>query len=238
MHKYPRLYVGTDFAQGLSIALEAGHNHYLRNVLRKQEGDFLRVFNGRDGEWVARVTKLGKKNGEAALEAQLRVQPDLSAGREVHLYFSPIKKQRMDMLIEKAVELGVSKLHPVIMRRTVSRKINEERIRAQIIEASEQCERMDIPTLEPARNLDEVLAGLEQPVFACIEREGDALPIAECELGAHAAFLIGPEGGFEEGEVTLMRSCEKVISVSLGESILRAETASIACLSWACFVRS
>lgn len=219
-------------AQGLSINLEAEQNHYLRNVLRKQEGEYLRVFNGRDGEWGARITRLGKKDGEAVLEAFLRKQPDVGAGREVHLYFSPIKKQRMDMLIEKAVELGVSALHPVIMHRTVLRKINEERVRAQIIEASEQCERLDIPVLEPARSLDEVLAGLNQPVFVCIERDGAALPLAQCELGAYAAFLVGPEGGFEEGEIAQLRTCENVVSVSLGDNILRAETAVFACLSW------
>ena len=232
LHKYPRLYVDTELAQGLSVTLEAGHNHYLRNVLRKQEGEYLRVFNGRGGEWLARISKLGKKVGEATLEECLREQGDASGGREVHLYFSPIKKQRMDILIEKSVELGVTHLHPVIMRRSVLRKVKEDRVRAQIIEAAEQCERMDIPSLSPARSLDEVLVGLEQPIFACMERDGDALPIAECELGAHAAFLIGPEGGFESSEITQLSSCEKVVCVSLGNSILRAETAGIACLSW------
>jgi len=234
-HKYPRLYLDADFVHGSNVELEAGQNHYLRNVLRKQEGDFLRVFNGRDGEWLARILKLGKKLGEAVLDICVRDQPEAGVRREVHLYFSPIKKQRMDMLVEKAVELGVSALHPVITHRTVSRKINEERIRAQIIEAAEQCERMDVAELYPALGFGEVLAGIEAPLYACIERSDDALPIAKCELSGRVAFLIGPEGGFDEAEIMQLRACEKVVPISLGDTILRAETAAIACLSWTLF---
>ncbi len=230
LYKTPRLYVDADFALGGAVRLEAGQNHYLRNVLRKREGDALRVFNGRDGEWLARVLTLGKKAGELELEGCLRSQPDPAAAPKVHLYFSPIKKQRMDVMIEKAVELGVSDLRPVIMHRSVMRNINEERMRAQIIEAAEQCERMDIPALEPARQMDEVIAGLSQPLFACIERDGAALPLAECEFGDNVAFLVGPEGGFEEREIAQLQACGNVIPVSLGGNILRAETAAIACL--------
>jgi 16S rRNA (uracil1498-N3)-methyltransferase len=231
IHKYPRLYVDAGLAEGLSVSLEAGHNHYLRNVLRKQEGDLLRVFNGRDGEWLARISGLGKKAGEAVLEERLRVQPD-GGKRAVHLYFSPIKKQRMDMLVEKAVELGVTYLHPVIMHRTETRKIKEDRIRAQIIEAAEQCERLDMPVLEAARSMDEMLAGLEVCVFACVERSAETKALGECELGGDVAFLIGPEGGFDPLEVEQLFAHEQIVPVSLGENILRAETAAIACLAW------
>ncbi len=240
LHKYPRLYVNVTFAQGVCVDLNAKQNHYIRNVLRKQRGDYLRVFNGRDGEWIARIVRLGKRNVGAVLEECVRIQT--SSGerfsgnkhkRSIHLYFSPIKKQRMDMLIEKAVELGVNTLHPVIMHRTVSRKINEDRISAQIIEAAEQCERMDIPTVEPIVSLGEVITSLSQPLFACIERSSKARHITDCKFGDRAAFLVGPEGGFNDAEIALINSCEKITTISLGSNILRAETASIACLFWA-----
>ena len=232
-HKLPRLYVGGALAQGLHIDLEAAQAHYLRNVLRRQEGDFVRVFNGSDGEWLARIFSLGKKKGEAVAEKCLRKQPGVDEGSEVHLYFTPIKKQRMDMLIEKAVELGVRELHPVITRRTEIRKVNEERVRVQVTEAAEQCERMDIPVLHSVRRLEEILSGLDVPLYACIERDPEAQALGERELGKKTAFLIGPEGGFEENEIAELLACENVTAVSLGESILRAETAALACLSWA-----
>jgi len=244
IHKLPRLYLDAPFALGSDVSLQDGQSHYLHNVLRRQEGEFLRVFNGRDGEWLARITKLGKKGGFVAPEERLRAQDEAGTGREIHLYFSPIKKQRMDMLIEKAVELGVNALHPVLMHRSVMRTINEERVMAQMIEAAEQCERMDIPALCPMETLDEVLYGLTnsgaysgvaQPLYACIERRNETTALGACVLSENAAFLIGPEGGFDDDEIAALLTHEKVKPVCLGETILRAETASLACLSYARF---
>ena len=199
--------------------------------MRKQGGAPLRLFNGVDGEWLACITNMGKKASEVTLDECVKEQPD--ERRSVHLYFSPIKKQRMDILIEKAVELGVSDLHPVLMNRTVLRKLNIERLNAQIIEASEQCERMDIPTLHPACTFDEVIAELERPVHVCLERSDKTKALSPCDMGGDVAFLVGPEGGFDDHEIKAILASEKTVPISLGENILRAETAVIACLSYA-----
>lgn len=234
----PRLYVDANLAQNSCVFLETAQSHYLCNVLRKQEGDYIRVFNGKQGEWLACLSQTGKKKVSFAVEKLLRHQPDAQSkdkNGEAHLYFSPIKKQRMNILVEKAVELGVSALHPVITRRSEVRKINEARIRAQIIEAVEQCERMDIPLLSSVCALDKALAGLEHIVYACIERCENAAPLGKCSRpnGSCTAFLIGPEGGFEKFEVEQLLACKKVVPVDLGNTILRSETAALACLSWA-----
>lgn len=235
LHKLPRLYIDAPFGVGEAIALESRQFHYLRNVLRKKDGDVLRLFNGRDGEWLARLSSLSKKRGEILLEDCVYIQPQKRTGQKCALYFSPIKKQRMDMLIEKAVELGVDELHPILMHRSVMRKVNEERMRAQIIEAAEQCERMDIPFLYPMCMLDEMLVSLDTLLYACVERSQETSSLSSCDLSGGSAFLIGPEGGFEESEVKQILVHKHVHPVSLGDSILRAETAALSCLAWARF---
>ncbi|MFP4097648.1 MAG: RsmE family RNA methyltransferase [Alphaproteobacteria bacterium] len=235
LHTYPRLYVGEALVSAACVFLDAGQAHYLRNVLRRQEGAYVRVFNGCDGEWLACIDELGKKKGTLRLEGCLRAQP--LAGQDVRLYFSPIRKQRMDMLIEKAVELGVSSLHPVLMNRSVVRKVNKERVRVQIIEACEQCERLDVPAFHDMCSFDEMLGGVDLPFYACVERCEQACLLSDFRDMRRAGFLIGPEGGFHEREVALLSGHNDITAVSLGASILRAETAAFACLSWALFVR-
>lgn len=206
--------------------------HYLKNVLRKDVGDILRIFNGAEGEWLARIDSLSKKNGELALTDQIK--PQAPPRKTLHLLFSPIKKQRMDVLIEKAVELGVTDLTPVIMHRTENRKINEDRLNAQIIEAAEQSERLDIPKLHPLIKLPLLLSngigGIE--VFTALEREPSAKALHEYDYKNGAAFLIGPEGGFDLQERAEILSSEDIRVIDLGNGILRAETAALACLSY------
>lgn len=230
--KYPRLYVDFPLRESSDVPLEQSHAHYLKNVLRKSEGQMLRLFNGRDGEWIAELTNLGKKNAVAALRRKLFEQEP--EDRRIHLLFSPIKKQRMDFVIEKAVELGVTDLHPVLMQRTENRKINADRIKAQIIEAAEQCERMSIPVLHDLTALPEMLQswGKEPVIYACIERH-DALELSAYPqtMSQDSAFLIGPEGGFDPREIELITKCKTAVPVTLGPKILRAETAALFCLS-------
>ena len=206
--------------------------HYLKNVLRKDVGDILRIFNGAEGEWLACIDSLSKKNGELDLTDQIK--PQAPPRKTLHLLFSPIKKQRMDVLIEKAVELGVTDLTPVLMHRTENRKINEDRLNAQIIEAAEQSERLDIPKLHPLIKLPHLLSkgigGVE--VFTALEREPSAKSLHEYDYKAGAAFLIGPEGGFDEQERVSILSSEDIRVIDLGNGILRAETAALACLSY------
>ncbi len=232
LYKYPRLYLNASFSQNVEIALNQAQAHYLKNVLRKDVGDDVRVFNGSDGEWLARLTHLTKKNAIIVLNDRIRAQAVHK--NPVVMFFSPIKKQRLDFLIEKAVELGVTELRPIITNRTENRRMNVERIQAHIIEAAEQCERLDIPTLQPAQKLIDALAVYSTyPIHAALERCDDAKTISECNVNTGIAFLIGPEGGFDVSERELLLKNSNVFPIHLGETILRAETAVIACLSYA-----
>lgn len=226
--KAPRLYVEPDLSEGAAISLAEMHAHYLRNVLRKQEGDPLRLFNGRDGEWTATITGLAKKAVAVTIEEQLAAQKN--PARRIHLYFAPIKKARLDMLIEKAIELGATDLHPVITQNTENRKLKEERIQTQIIEAAEQCERLDIPPLHAAVDFKTLLQNWDKPekLMAALERI-DAAPLSKTETDAH--ILIGPEGGFTAEEQDALADHDHVKPVTLGTHILRAETAVFKALS-------
>lgn len=225
--KSPRLYTELDLMQGGVLELPKEQAHYLKNVLRKTEGDQLRLFNGRDGEWLYTLSALGKKSAEACAREQTRPQTALS--RKIHAYFPPIKKTRMDFMIEKAVELGVTDLHPIITQNTETRKINEERVKAQIIEAAEQCERLDLPVLHPLADMFTALKSCDTPVYAAVERIDAPRHVADER--ADIAVLIGPEGGFTAEEIERMTALPQIKAVSLGDNILRAETALLKLLS-------
>lgn len=204
-------------------------SHYLKNVLRRNEGDGVRLFNVNDGEWLASLRFQGKKAVSAELNEQTR--PAVQEARELHLFFSPIKKERNDLLIEKAVELGVTHLHPILFQRTIVRDIKEERMMAQMIEAAEQCERLDIPQLLPLLDLKKAFSKWEEasPLFAAIERV-NATPLIQ-EKFPKSGFLIGPEGGITTDEIDYLKSKTFIRPVSLGSRILRAETAAFYGLS-------
>lgn len=232
-HKLPRLFVPTPLKAGASVPLEAGQSHYIRNVMRLGEGKEIRVFDGTNGEFIARIETPGKKETLAILQTQIRRQP--SQDRKTHLIFAPIKKTRMDVLVEKAVELGATHLNPVLTERTENRKINPERLEAQIIEALEQCERLIKPVLLPLQKLEKLMAGWKGPqILCCLERQ-DAPPIGThlCNNTNDLAFLIGPEGGFSTAEIKLLSGHKACTPVSLGDAILRAETAALYVLSLA-----
>lgn len=226
--KLSRLYVTADLKAGTGIAVDDKQAHYLRNVLRKETGDTVRLFNGRDGEWLAALQDVSKKGVLAAPKEQIRKQP--ASTRSIHLLFAPLKKDRLDMLIEKSVELGVTHFHPVITARTENRNLNHDRITAQIIEAAEQCERMDVPALLPEAPLKQKLSQWKDgPIQWAYERSDAAL--LTTSDSKTAAFLIGPAGGFDENEAEMLASHESVKSISLGEIIYRAETAALVCLA-------
>lgn len=232
-YKTPRLFLNGSFSQNAVLELSAEHAHYLKNVLRKEKGDAVRVFNGVDGEWLARIEDLKKKSGLLVLEECLLEQT--RDERLITLYFAPIQKARMDVLVEKAVELGVHALVPMITNRTEHRKINEKRLRAQIIEAAEQCERLDIPVLEGVRLFHECLS---EDVHLCLERSDKTQPIHQYDFSSGGAFMIGPVGGFDEDEREMMRGRDNLRMVSLGERVLRCETAAVAALSYAILSKS
>lgn len=227
--KTTRVYTDQTLGEGLGLLLEGDVHHYLRNVMRVAPGQAVRIFNGRDGEFVARLEKIDKRFIETTIENRVREQR--VPPHRLHLLFAPIKKERMDWVIEKAVELGATDIHPVLTQNTDMRKINDERIEAQIIEATEQCERMDVPVLHKIENLHEKLESWPEniPMLAAIERMGiEPVPRG---VGHDCALLVGPSGGFTAEEKHDIVSHAFVKPVSLGKNILRTETAVAAALS-------
>ncbi len=229
-YRLPRLFVEGDLAESADLPLDEDSAHYLKNVLRRPDGSQLRVFNGRDGEYLAVFKAKDRKNHILSLGKQTRPQP--ARARALHLAFALIKKDRQDFMIEKAVELGVTHFHPVLTHQTVIRELNTERTLRQIREAAEQCERLDIPALRPLVKLDAFAAGWDDatPLYAALERE-EVPALGRALTGGACGILIGPEGGFSETEREGLLKDRKITAVGLGDQILRAETAAIFGLS-------
>ncbi len=227
-----RLYVESPLAEGQSVGLDHERAHFLRHVLRLDRGDAVAVFNGRDGEWRAVIDGFGKGWCSLTVAQQRRVQ---SAAPDLWLLFAPLKKGRIDFVAEKATEMGVSLLWPVFTRRTDPNRVNSDRLRANAVEAAEQCERLSVPELAAPLPLARALADwpADRRLFLCAEA-GNARPIAEAmrETGpCPAALLIGPEGGFDQSELDELGKLPFVVPVGLGPRILRADTAVVAALA-------
>lgn len=232
-----RLFVEPDLTTGVSVTLSADHAHFLRAVLRLSPSAKLALFNGRNGEWLAELESIGKKQASALVLEQRREQ---QPSHPLHLVFAPVKKGPMDFLIQKSVELGVADLHPVATARTQGDRLKEDRIRAQCIEAAEQCERLDVPAVHPLRKLEAFLDDWPEniPLFVCAEAgEAEPLPkvlqVQEREnlLVSGNGLMTGPEGGFSAEELVFLRKRPFVTLVGLGPRILRAETAAVAGLT-------
>ncbi len=228
-----RLFIESDLADGAAVECSRDHAHYLVHVLRLASGDAVALFNGRDGEWLARIDKVGKKSAILAVNSRLRPQapePDL------WLVFAPVKRAPLHFLIQKATELGVSALMPAITRRTVVERVKRERMEANAMEAAEQCERLTVPRIEDARPLSQILESwpAERRILLCAEA-GEAAPIndflRETDPGGPWAVLTGPEGGFDQMELDLLNKFPNVNAVGLGPRILRADTAALAALA-------
>lgn len=232
--KLPRLYIDAVLGADQSTALSAEQAHYFKTVLRRQDGDKIRVFNGKDGEWLCALDQLGKKGGYAVPERQIKQQP--AAAPDVHLFFAPIKKARMDWLVEKSIELGATDLHPVITQNTEVRDIKSDRLKQQMMEAAEQCERLDLPRLHDAIKINEISKYLPAGTtgLACLER-GDTVDLMtrlnETPATNGIAVLIGPEGGFTKVEVEALAKENIWRPTALGPRILRCETAVCTALS-------
>ncbi len=244
LHNLPRLFIEQPLVAGCPVALDASQANYLGNVMRLGTGNEVLLFNGRDGEWTAQIGKIGKKKGDVVVQEQTRPQ-EQEAGP--WLAFAPLKKPRTAFLVEKATELGVSRLCPVFTRHTNSARINPDRMRAHAIEAAEQCRRLSVPDIEPAKPLAQFIdAWPRERRLLVLDETGGGEPIAEHLSSLQAAsgglsfdcgFLCGPEGGFEESELDALRALDFASRIDLGPRILRAETAALSALAcWQAFL--
>ena len=215
-------------AAGVSITLDQPQSHYLGSVMRRQPGDMVRLFNGRDGEWAARVASVAKKAATLVAERQSAPQ---EAVPDLWLCAAPLKKGRIDWLVEKACELGVARLQLVTTQRTVVDKPNLERLGAHLVEAAEQSGRTAVPDLPEPVTLDRLLRDWPPGRALIFADETGGAPLAQAKAPAPAAILIGPEGGFTVAEREAIRAHAAAVPVSLGSRILRADTAAIAAIA-------
>jgi len=227
-----RLFVQDDLAAGRDVVLAADHAHYLVNVMRQSVGAPLALFNGRDGEWRAVIVEASKRACRVALEAKTR---DQTSTPDVELIVAVVKRARLETIVEKAAELGAARVRPVLTARTNADRVRTDRLAAIMIEAAEQCERLEVPAIDEPEKLDRLLDRWDASRRLIFCDEGGDAADALTALGVlgsgPAAILIGPEGGFSPEERTRLRAMSGVVPVTLGPRILRADTAAIAALT-------
>jgi 16S rRNA (uracil1498-N3)-methyltransferase len=234
----PRLFVDAALAPGTSVALTRSQANYLGNVLRLKTGDSVLVFNGRDGEWRATLASPGKRSPALAVGDQTRPQ---TAPLDLHYLFAPLKHARLDYMAQKAVEMGASRLQPVLTRHAHIARVNLERLRANAIEAAEQCGILTLPEIGAPLPFDRLLAERDPArlLVFCDEEAEVKDPVAALAAARPAdraaalplAVLIGPEGGFAEPERSALIESPNVVRLALGPRILRADTAAVAALA-------
>ena len=224
-----RLFVDTLLSDGASLTIDGAQAHYLANVMRMKAGMGLKLFDDATGEWLGEVTAVGRRQVDVRIVAQLRARepvPDLWLGA------APIRRARYDLVAEKACELGIARFTPVLMRRAVVDKVKPDRLRAQMIEAAEQCGRTALPVIDAEVRLIDWISGLgARTLFFADEAGGEPAREAFLAHPGPAAILIGPEGGFDDAEREAIRAVPGAVRISLGPRILRAETAAIAAVA-------
>ena len=227
-----RLFVRDDLAAGSRVEAESEQANYLLNVLRLKDGDAILAFNGRDGEWRARIGEASRKGCVLLVEEKVREQ---SPPPDLHYLFAPLKHARLDYMVQKAVEMGAGRLCPMLTQFTQVSRVNLERMRANVVEAAEQCGVLAIPEVDAPKKLVDMLAGwdVKRRLFFCDEAAQTASP-SDALKGlprGPAALLIGPEGGFSDAERAHLLGKPFVTALSLGPRILRADTAAVAALA-------
>jgi len=229
----PRLYVDAPLGSGAAVALDRDAANHLCNVLRLTRGDTVLLFNGRDGEWRGTLAEAGKRAASVRAEERLRPQPPAN---DLHYLFAPLKHARLDYVVQKAVELGASRLQPVLTRHTQVTRVNLERMQANVIEAAQQCGVLAVPDVAAPIKLDDAIADAARLLVFCDEDAEIADPVAALRAAAKdgvppLAVLIGPEGGFAEEERALLLRRANSVRLALGPRILRADTAAVAALA-------
>jgi 16S rRNA (uracil1498-N3)-methyltransferase len=224
----PRLFVRQPLSEGARVELDAAQANYLGNVMRLGIGAELLVFDGRSGEWLARIAETGKKRMTLSVEQRTR-EPEVIP--DVWLAFAPVKRAQTDWLVEKATELGVARLLPVMTQRTIAERVKLERLEAIAIEAAEQCGRTRLPEIGDPVTLKQLLEQRDPARWLYFADESGGEPAASAFGPDPALILVGPEGGFTDEERRLVRAAENAVPISLGPRILRAETAALAALA-------
>ncbi len=227
----PRLHVEETLLGAAEFVLPKEQSHYLANVLRLVSGDALRVFNSTDGEWLAYITEVGKKS------VSIRCEKNVSAATpppDIDYLFAPLKHQRLDYLVQKATELGARRLRPIITARTVAERVNLGRMKANVVEAAEQCNLVFVPEVLEPQKFDAILRGWDaaRTLIFCDETALISDPLQALQgVKTPAAIIVGPEGGFTEEERRHLKSLPFVKGISLGPRIMRADTAAVAVLA-------
>ncbi|MEH6833372.1 MULTISPECIES: 16S rRNA (uracil(1498)-N(3))-methyltransferase [Falsihalocynthiibacter] len=225
-----RLYVEQGLGVGQSIPLDRDQAHYLFGVMRQPVGSYIALFNGRDGEYLARIVEAGKRGGVLECETQSRL---LQMPPDLWLCFAPIKKARTDFIVEKAAEMGAMRICPIQTEFTNSERIRRDRLQAHAVEAAEQCGGTYVPEVADLQRLDRLLDAwpADRNIMFCDENLAGSGEVLGKATGDKWAILIGPEGGFSEAERNRLHALPFTHAVSLGPRILRADTAAVAALT-------
>ncbi|MDZ3830562.1 MAG: 16S rRNA (uracil(1498)-N(3))-methyltransferase [Sphingopyxis sp.] len=224
----PRLFIDQPLTADSSPVIDGAAAHYLLNVMRLKAGDPILLFDNRSGEWLCETVDTGKRSLQLRAQQRLRPREEVP---DLWLCFAPVKKARLDWIIEKATELGVARLQPVITERTIVERIKSERLEAQIVEACEQCGRTALPELADPVKLPALLRQWPTARALLFADEAGGEPMAGLQAAAPAAILTGPEGGFTDRERSLLLEHDAVRRMALGPRTLRAETAAIAAIA-------
>jgi 16S rRNA (uracil1498-N3)-methyltransferase len=231
-HRLQRLFVSDALSPDAVVTCRPAQANYLMAVMRMGEGARVVLFNGRDGEWLATIASTARKSCNLRVIECLRAQ---TAGPDVDYLFAPLKHARLDYMVQKATELGVARLRPVITRRTIAERVNLDRMRANVIEAAEQCGVLWVPDVMEPLKLAAVLASwpVDRPLIVCDESAAAASPLGALTAlrGRGVGVLIGPEGGFDPVERVALLAVPGVVPISLGPRIMRADTAAVAALA-------
>ena len=229
----PRLFVEATLSDGAAVTLDGPQANYLGNVLRLGVGGQVLLFDGTSGEWIATVAQMTRKSMQLTVERRTKA---VEAVPDLWLAFAPVKRTQLDWLVEKATELGVARLMPVVTRRTVVERIKGERLRSIAVEAAEQCGRTMLPVIDELVALERLLKDRDSGRMLYFADETGGEPMVTAFESGPGLILTGPEGGFTPEERALIRAAVGVKPISLGPRILRAETAALAAVAgWMAF---